>query len=412
MKIGIVTTWFERGAAYVSKELEKVFISQGYDVYIFARGGEMYARKDPKWNSKNVLWSYPGIFNFSGTPIKKNQFKKWIKKNNIDTIIFNEQQSWEPVIWAKEFGCKTGSYIDYYKEDSISFFNIYDFLICNTKRHLSAFESHPNSIYIPWGTDTKLFTKENSLKLIDSNFKVKKDSSKINFFCSAGMNPSRKGVDTLINCIYEIKNDNIKTFIHCQKDIKKVFPHLIDKIKTLENNGCLTLINGTFSAPGLYFLGDFYIYLSKLDGIGLSLPEAISCGLIPVTPDHPPMNEFAKKDFSFLISVSKQYSRSDAYFWPQIEINEVDLKNQILAISKLDKDYIKKLKTKARDYAERKLNWIKNSKDLPKMVKEAKINKLSNKKEYLRIIKKNKLYNLKIMDLIVFPYLNIKRYFF
>lgn len=411
MRLGIVTAWFERGAAYVSKEIEQVFEKQGHDVFIFARGGEIYARNDSKWNKENVFWSYPGIFNFSGTPIKKKQFKRWIKKNRIDTIIFNEQQSWEPVIWAKEIGCKTGSYIDYYKEDSIALFNMYDFLICNTYRHLSAFESHHNPIFIPWGTDTDLFTRSNSLDLVKNKLDIIMDSDKINFFCSAGMNPSRKGVDTLINCLHEIKSENIFTYIHSQKSIKKIFPDLVNKIQILESEDKLKIITGTYSAPGLYSLGDFYIYLSKLDGIGLSLPEAISCGLVPVTPDHPPMNEFAKKDFSFLIKVKKQYSRNDAYYWPQIDIDEKDLKQQIELISNLNKKEINNLKKKARTYAVKKLNWIDNSKKLPSIINSIKTRKLNNKKELLDIIRKKKFYNVKLIDFFVYPYLNFRRYF-
>ena len=238
MKIGIVTTWFERGAAYVSKEFESIFIAQGHEVFIFARGGESYARRNKNWNNDNVFWSYPGIFNFNGTPIKKFQFKYWLKKNKIDTVIFNEQQSWMPVIWAKESGCKIGSYIDYYKEDNLELFNLYDFLICNTKRHRSAFKNHHNVIYIPWGTNIDLYTNNNSNNFIKKKTGIKKDYSKKNFFCSAGMNPDRKGIDILINTLFKIDRSNMKFYIHSQKNILKVFPSLKDKIEILKNEGC------------------------------------------------------------------------------------------------------------------------------------------------------------------------------
>ena len=55
MNIGIVTTWFERGAAYVSRQFMDV-LSKGNNVFIYARGGEAYAIDNPKWNLPNVHW--------------------------------------------------------------------------------------------------------------------------------------------------------------------------------------------------------------------------------------------------------------------------------------------------------------------------------------------------------------------
>ena len=55
MKIGIVTTWFERGAAYVSRQFKQI-LEKEHDVYIYARGGEEYAIGDPNWDGDFVWW--------------------------------------------------------------------------------------------------------------------------------------------------------------------------------------------------------------------------------------------------------------------------------------------------------------------------------------------------------------------
>ena len=56
MNIGIVTTWFERGAAYVSRQFKDALSAQN-NVFIYARGGESYAKGDPDWDDANVFWS-------------------------------------------------------------------------------------------------------------------------------------------------------------------------------------------------------------------------------------------------------------------------------------------------------------------------------------------------------------------
>ncbi len=42
INIGIVTTWFERGASYVSQIYMKAFQKEGHKVIIYARGGESH----------------------------------------------------------------------------------------------------------------------------------------------------------------------------------------------------------------------------------------------------------------------------------------------------------------------------------------------------------------------------------
>ena len=346
MNIGIVTTWFERGASQVSRQYRDL-LNKKNNVFIYARGGEKYERNNPIWDTQDVTWGKKAYFQTNGTPIKRSHFKNWIDKNKIDVLFFNEQQWWIPVIWAKEWGIKIGSYIDYYTKDTVPFFEIFDFLICNTKRHYSAFEWHKNCHYVKWGTDTSLFSpNENSSK-----------NEKIVFFNSAGHNPDRKGVRELIEAFHSINNDFAELLIHTQVDILKFYPDLKEKIIKLKNQKKLKIIQKTVSAPGLYHMGDVYCYISKLDGIGLTVPEALSCGLPVITPDHPPMNEFVKENINGkLVDVVDTYFREDGYFWPQLKIDNNSL---ITALEYYisEKNNILQFKIAAREYAKANLNW-------------------------------------------------------
>ena len=346
MNIGIVTTWFERGAAQVSFQYKEI-LQKNNKVFIYARGGEKYAKKNPKWDTDEVTWGKKSFFQLNATPIHKKDFKKWIDENKIEVLFFNEQQWWLPVIWAKEWGIKTGSYIDYYTKETVPFFEIFDFLICNTKRHYSAFKWHKNCHYIKWGTDTSLFSPQDNLS----------KNEKIIFFNSAGHNPDRKGVRELIEAFDSLNNDLAELLIHTQVDLLKFYPDLKEKIMKLKNQKKLKIIQETVSAPGLYHLGDVYCYISKLDGIGLTVPEALSCGLPVITPDHPPMNEFVKQDINGrLLDVIGTYFREDGYFWPQIKIDYNSLVNALKYYIN-EKNNILRFKIAAREYAKANLNW-------------------------------------------------------
>ena len=54
----------------------------------------------------------------------------------------------------------------------------------------------------------------------------------------------------------------------------------------------IEFIEKTVSAPGLYFRGDVYLYPTRLEGIGLTICEALASGLPVITTNDAPMNEF------------------------------------------------------------------------------------------------------------------------
>ena len=398
MNIGIVTTWFERGASYVSKQFEDV-LSQKHDVYIYARGGERFAKGDPKWDKPNVYWSQ---YLIEAHYIDKKEFLTWLHKNSIDVVLFNEQHFFEPVMWCKEVGVKTIAYIDYYTEETLPLFKIYDSLICNTKRHYSAFDEHPGANYVPWGTNIELYRpKFDDCRLVEED--------KVIFFNSAGMNPLRKGADTFIRALALCKNKRVKGLIHSQKDLKSFFPELADTIRELEQKGMLELVEKTVPAPGLYYKGDVYVYPSILDGIGLTVAEALSSGLACIVSDNPPMNEFVTEETGSLIPITRLYSRADGYYWPQCRCDV-----EALAIfmdqyaNKIDKLIEKKIN--ARKYAVEHLSFESNATRIFGIIEQVKIREVDSKliysiKEYdkkklrpiPRLILRYKLHNLPIL---------------
>lgn len=354
MKIGIVTTWFERGAAYVSRQFEEV-LTKEHEVFIYARGGEDYAIGNPKWDKENVTWGKKILTPFTGTIIDKKEFIKWIESNNIEVVIFNEQRWWYPIIWCNELGVKTIAYVDYYTEDTLPLYDIYDVLICNTKKHFDAFKWHKGAKYIPWGTDVDLFSP------IANELKGKKDV--VTFFHSCGMNPRRKGTDLLLNSLSEVKKSNYKLIVHSQVSLLDFFPELSGLIKKYLAQGKLEIIEKTIPAPGLYYKGDVYVYPSRLEGIGLTVAEAVSSGLCLIVPDCGPMNEFAGDKFSKKIKVHRYFSRSDGYYWPQNEISIQDLAEG-MDYYMINRDKLKEGNQAARIYALDHLDWNKNSQEL------------------------------------------------
>lgn len=308
MVIGIVTTWFERGAAYVSRIYKELLQKEGHTVFIFARGGENIPdAMGEQWDGKEVTRSNRYI----DTTIDIRLFKKWIKNYHIEALLFNEQQDFRILAWLKKNHpqIKLAAYVDYYTEYTIPWFGIYDLLICNTHRHMQAMKNHPQKYYIRWGTDTNVFQPR------DEKHDV------ITFFHSAGV-AVRKGTDLLVDAYIHGKlYEKAKLVIHTQKPIELCCQYKKEELGKYN----IEVIEKTVPAPGLYYLGDVYVYPTRLDGLGLTMYEALSCGLPMITTDFPPMNEVGDETIVRRVKVADFYSRGDAYYYPMAICDETSL---------------------------------------------------------------------------------------
>ncbi|MGU8601181.1 glycosyltransferase [Clostridium perfringens] len=403
MRIGFVSTWFERGAAHVTKQYIKL-LENNNEIFVYARGGEQYATGNKEWDKSYVTW---GIHLGTVDEIKWGDFKKWILKNNLDVIFFNEQRDIDIVLKIKmNFpNIKLGSYIDYYRQDTISEFKVYDFLICNTKRHYEVFKWHKQAYYVRWGTDVDLYKFQ------------KRSNDILTFFHSAGMS-TRKGTSVLIDTFLnsDLKN-NSKLIIHTQLPVSKFTKFNIKELK--DNN--IEIIEKTIKAPGIYYLGDVYVYPTELDGLGLTIYEALSSGLPVVATNVAPINEIINSSNGKLIDVDEQFCRADAYYWPLSIVNKESLyKSMKYYVDNFCK--IDDLKMISRECAEKKYNWndreevvqniFLNSKKLHYFDKEeiSMYNKkILIRKWYKLILSANQIFKIKIISDLILKYKSKKK---
>jgi 1,2-diacylglycerol 3-alpha-glucosyltransferase len=388
MNIGVVTTWFERGAAYVSKQYVDL-LKEEHNVFIYARDQVIDSTKDNNWNRYNVEWQKGTMDCGTASCIDLVQFKKWLINNNIETVFFNEQHWFPPILLCRDLKIKVGSYIDYYKEDTIKYFDLYDFLICNTKKHFSVFSEHKQVFYVPWGTDTELFSLTDKKENLD----------RLDLFFSGGYNPvERKGLDLLLRAFNLVKKHNVFLHIHTQISLKDClnkddFEILNECIK----DNKIQVYHKTIHAPGMFYVGDVYVYPTRLEGIGLTIIEALSSGLPVIVPDEDPMTEFIDGfDFSKKVKIHRKFCRSDGYYWPLVEIDVNDLADKILFyINNINEIHLQKKIT--RELAVKKFTWNNNRNQICKIFTDTNIliedsNMLNLRSQVNLIYKKAKFY--------------------
>ena len=343
MNIGIVTTWFERGAAYVSRAYAET-LSKENSIFIYARGGEAFGIGDPKWDIPNVNWTTLG-----SVVIDKRDFIQWIRQNEIQLIFFNEQEHWwPPVLWANEVGVKTITYVDYYTKRMLRWFEVFDALWCNTKRHYSVFKWHPGALYLPWGTDVELFQPQRRIP-----------NKNLIFFHSAGMGGFnlRKGTDILVQSFQKVKGP-AELIIHSQVPAET---YGSDISKLISADKRIRFIHKTVPMPGLYHLGDVYVYPNRLDGLGLSVTEALACGLPVICTDSAPCNEIVIPGVTgWCVPIKNIKYRVDKYYWPETECDVLDLAQKMQHCVD-NRQSLSVWQEKARRFAEEHLDWAKNS---------------------------------------------------
>ena len=202
---------------------------------------------------------------------------------------------------------------------------------------------------------------------------------------------NRKGTEFVIDAFIKGKlYEKARLIIHTQVDVSKTLG--IDTSLFSKYN--IEYIHTSVPAPGLYHKGDVYIYPTKLDGLGLTIYEALSCGMPVITTDNAPMNEIVDNEIGKLIPVEKFVSRADGYYWPLSIVNIDELiKGMCYYIENADR--ILEFSHAARGYAEKNLNWNERKHLINEVFESVSVNsqdKADVSAEIKRIRKKKRLF--------------------
>ena len=340
LNIGFVSIWFERGQSYVTKTLRDV-VAKKHNTFVFARTGGVYGQ--PKLETKG-FWDVPNLTIHPEYQIPPDVLVKWIRDNQLDAVIFNEEYDWKLVQAVKSSGLKVLTYLDYYKEDWKPLMGLYDAVICSTLRTYHLVKEFCNAYYVGWAVDTDLFRPQDD------------GAEKFTFFHNAGWLGInfRKMTPAVIAAFDAISKvmPHVSLFVHSQAKLNLLPPIVVDIVR---NNPRIVFHAETLPAPGLYHKGKIMVFPTKLEGLGLPLFEALSCGLPVIVTNAPPMNEFIRDGYNgSLVHVAFRTTRDDNVAFPE-EI--VDMKDLAVKMARMadDENMLNVISENARQYAEEAL---------------------------------------------------------
>lgn len=347
MRVGFVTIWFERGAAYVTHMLRDV-VAREHETFILARTGAVWGKR--KLDTTGY-WAVSNLTTWAHYRIPGEVLAEWVRANSLDLIVFNEEYDWGLPAMAKSLGLKVATYLDFYRDSWRGLLPIYDAVLCSTKRTYKLVKDYCPAYYIGWAVDTELFRPQ-------------RECAPFTFFHNAGWlgNNYRKGTPSAVEAYCQmlekwawpgIGPSEPGLFIHAQVDWDKL-PK--DTQCLIHATGSLYYFNATVPAPGKYDMGKCLLFPSKLEGLGLPLLEALACGLSVIATDAPPMNEFVEDAVTgWLVPVKETVRRADGISFPETLI-DVDALAATMHCIAADPSTTAWMGRKAREYALRELS--------------------------------------------------------
>jgi 1,2-diacylglycerol 3-alpha-glucosyltransferase len=315
MNIGIITSWFERGAAYLGRAFMRGLERHGHRVFIFARGGEKYDF-GPDWNMSNVHYSssrmgtcprckYTGIADLE-------EFVRWLVGNRIEIALFNEQLDPEPMARCRVVGVKVVQFglayvmpMQFYREN-------FDLILCHTKLMYEIFRPTGVGRYVPWGVDAKAMAPGGRNLTTDAPI----------VFHNAGMSFGnlRKGTPALIKAWDRLPRRDkrrAKLIVHSQLGLDVLYRRVPELRPVVEGDPSIEVFVGTSKPPANYHLANVFAYPACIDSLGLTMTEAMACGMPLVTTDAQPFNEFVEHGRNGLLVRARRRSWSDTFGAPE-----------------------------------------------------------------------------------------------
>ena len=337
LNIGFVTYWFERGQAYVMKALRDA-ISEIHNTFIFARSGGMI--------KTTGFWDVENIATHDQYDIPREKLDHWILNNQLDIVIFVEERNLYLIDVAKNRGTRVMEMIfwEFFDPSLVQHYKKHDRILCPTEACHRALTSLglENAEYIPWGADLGIF------KPVERD-----ENKKIIFFHPAGWGGmhARRGTEYVLKAFKNMeKQDKAELLIHTQAplDIEEQ-----DNIRVIQSNLSHSEI------AKLYQKSDVAVLPSKWEGLGLTFPESLACGLPVITVDASPMNEFVKDGFNGFCCRVAERKRYPGVFVEGVhpDLKDMSAKMDILT----DHKTLRSMRENTIKDAKEHLDWQKNS---------------------------------------------------
>ncbi len=303
-RVGIVTKWFNRGQAFVSRYVRDALDELGHETFILARPtkdkGPMAAHVD-----RTGVWDQPGVTEASEWEVPYEEYVSWIEENSLDVVHWdNCYQHTEIARLRRETGVKTvGRFVweMFSPEDAVGAREAYDVLYSMTRCEQERYaELEIESPFVQWGIHKEL---------LDVPVERAEDGLVRFYFPGALLGP-RKPHKEVVEAFRAAKDDNLRLIFKAQ--LERRMNYLTN---AAEQDPRIELVVDDMDTPEhlrLFASCDVCLGPSRWEGLGLFLYEAAAFGMPQITNDSPPMNEVVRDGVNGILTADSQNGTADS----------------------------------------------------------------------------------------------------
>jgi 1,2-diacylglycerol 3-alpha-glucosyltransferase len=291
MRIGIVSKWFNRGQPVVGRYLRSAFEQLGHETFVLARPKKERGPR-PGALDHNDVWDQPGITEASGFEVPLPEYETWVGENSIEAMFCDQNYQFAELAALRRRGVRVaGRFVwEHFAEDHLAgALDAYDLIYSMTRAEQERYRRFGiETPYVQWGCHPELLAIE-----------PHRDKERVRCIYPGGFIGHRKPVLQVVEAFSRTSDPRLRLLVTAQVERRL---EEAERIAAGDERIEIQLED----APRLDYLQRFAdcdacLAISRWEGLGLPIYEAIAFGMPVITNDVPPMNEAVEHELNGLL---------------------------------------------------------------------------------------------------------------
>lgn len=288
MRVGLVSYWFNRGQAVVSRRIRAALDAAGVQTFVLAR-----PTKDNFVRSRFIdctgPWAQRGVTAATRFDIPAVEYLEWAADNVLDVVLCDQNLQFAELAAVRRRGVRTvGRFVweAFRPEDAAgaraAFDTIYSVTRCEQRRYAGLGIASP---LIRWAPPPELATIP----------RPPRHDGEVRFFFPGGYLSDRKPTAEAIAAFQRVRDPRARLILKIQDPVRG--PQLAAEAERADPR--IRVITADLPDDDHYRLMascDVLLAPTRWEGLGLHHGEAIALGLPAITNDFAPMNENVAHD--------------------------------------------------------------------------------------------------------------------
>ena len=354
MRIGIVSKWFSRGQPVVGRYLRSAFEELGHATFVLARPKKERGPR-PGALDRDDVWDQPGVTEASAFEVPLPEYEAWIAANSIEAVFCDQNYQFAELAALRGQGIRVaGRFVwEHFSEEHVAgALDAYDLIYSMTHAEQERYRGWGiDTPFVQWGCHPEL-----------TSIVPERGGDYVRCVFPGGFIGHRKPVLDVVEAFAKTDDPRLRLLVTAQVERR-----LEGAVEIAEHDPRIEI--RLDDAPRLTYLQRFAncdacLAISRWEGLGLPLYEAIAFGMPVITNDVPPMNEPIEHELNGLLVRSHPDGRAKS----GITAYRPDVDDLAAAIERLaDPGTRERLSDGAREVREQ-LSWSRTVEGMSALV--------------------------------------------